>query len=225
MIRAQNWKSDFFFYYSNRQVFGCGIRWQLCGYLQRDEQQEGWCVQRIHELHHPSGLGQERWERYEGNISKRKWDKGHSHWQSFAATNRDQKSFIFTKIWGFQAMSDRNREAMKAEASLTLCRYAMWQLVEIKTLEFFVICVLVDLKLGKIRKLGYFKKVWFMHWFSIILFMLWCIVHCFNSWSNYLSPRMLIKLIHFLNVIGHLIFYQQYIPFAVRPSRSHKSAL
>lgn len=56
-------------------------------------------------------------------------------------------------------MSDRNREAMKAEASLTLCRYAMWKLVEIKTLEFFVICVLVDLKLGKIRKLGYFKKV------------------------------------------------------------------
>lgn len=161
----------------------------------------------------------ERDTRHKGCISKRKWVKGHSHWQSFAATNRDQKSFIFTKSWGIQTMRDRNREARKAEACLTSCSYAMWRLMEIKTLEFFVIRVLVDLKVGKVRKLGCFKKVWFMHWFSILLFVIWCIVHCCNLWSNYLSPRMLIKLIHCLNVIGHLIFYQQYIPFAVRPSR------
>lgn len=47
---------------SNRQIFGGGVSWQFCGHLQRDEQQESWRVQRLHELHHSSGLGQERWE-------------------------------------------------------------------------------------------------------------------------------------------------------------------
>lgn len=104
--------SNLIFYYSNRQVFGCGIRWQLCGYLQRDEQQEGWCVQRIHELHHPSGLGQERWERYKTKrlYFKEKMSQGTFALTEFWQQQSDQKSFIFTKNRGFQAMSDRNRE-------------------------------------------------------------------------------------------------------------------
>lgn len=37
-----------------------GIGGHICGYLQRDEQQTCGSVQRMPELHHPSGLGQER---------------------------------------------------------------------------------------------------------------------------------------------------------------------
>lgn len=43
------------------EVSGSGIRRHFCGYLQRNEQQKSGSLQRMPQLHHPSGLGQERW--------------------------------------------------------------------------------------------------------------------------------------------------------------------
>lgn len=37
------------------------IRRHICGYLQRNEQQTRWSVQRMPQLHYPSRLGQARW--------------------------------------------------------------------------------------------------------------------------------------------------------------------
>lgn len=43
-----------------------------------------------------------------------------------------------------------------------------------------------------VRSCGHSKWVWFMDLWSFILFMLWCIIYCSNTFTNAFSLRMLI---------------------------------
>lgn len=95
----------------------------------------------------------------------------------------------------------------------------MWRLVEIKTLEFFLICVLVDLSAGKMENRDNWDRK-----FDSCIDLVHDMMHCAMLQFIYklFIPKNVNKADSFSKCQRTSYFYQQYIPFAVRCSREHK---